>query len=117
MFSAWGAFVGLFLARISRGRTIRSVVLYSFIAPLLYAFLWFCTFGGVGIRQARQAEELEKLGVDYFEDATKFAVPGSDFCFDVPQEDVVVEGETIFTNQLLGIVSATSAISKKRNPA
>jgi len=66
--SAWGAFVGLFIARISRGRTIREVAFYSFVAPLVYAFLWFCTFGGIGLRQARQADELEALGGVYFND-------------------------------------------------
>ena len=104
--TAWGAFVGLFLARISRGRTIRSVAFYSFMAPLLYSMLWFCTFGGVGLRQARQAEELEALGGEYFNDTGKFLRDGSEFCYDVPQVDVLNpedESEVIFTNTLPGI--------------
>lgn len=102
--TAWGAFVGLFVARISKGRTIREVVIYVFIAPLMYSFLWFCSFGGMGLRQARQAEELEWLGGEEFNDTTYFRQEGSDFCFDVPQSDVYNGGdEPIFTNSLLGI--------------
>lgn len=103
--TAWGAFVGLFLARISRGRTIRQVVFYSFFAPLFFSFLWFCTFGGAGLRQARQGMELEKLGEDYYNNSAQFRVDGSDFCYDVPQEDVYVGGteEPIFINTLKGI--------------
>jgi Cys-rich protein (TIGR01571 family) len=102
-FLAWGAFVGLFLARISRGRTIRQVVVTSFLAPLFFSFLWFCTFGGIGLRQARQGMELEALGETYFEDPAHFRQQGSDFCYDVPQNDVVFNGTTIFTNNLIGI--------------
>ena len=103
--TAWGAFVGLFLARISRGRTIRQVVFYSFFAPLFFSFLWFCTFGGAGLRQARQGMELEKLGEDHFNNSAHFRVDGSDFCYNVPQEDVYVDGgdEPIFINTLKGI--------------
>jgi len=81
--------------------------MYSFLAPLVYSFIWFCTFGGIGLRQARQAEELEVLGNDVFGDPTKFLRPGSDFCYDVPQGDVVAEvdgvQEVVFTNNLIGI--------------
>ena len=101
--SAWGAFVGLFVARISRGRTIREVAFYSFLAPLVYAFIWFCTFGGIGLRQARQADELEVLGGEYFNDTGYFLREGSEFCYDVPQEDVIVDEKAVFTNQLIGI--------------
>lgn len=103
--TAWGAFVGLFLARISRGRTIRQVVFYSFFAPLFFSFLWFCTFGGAGLRQARQGMELEKLGEEHFNNSAHFRVDGSDFCYNVPQEDVFVEGsqDPIFSNSLPGI--------------
>jgi hypothetical protein len=100
---SWSAFVGLFVARISRGRTIGEVILYSLVAPILYCILWFCIWGGVGLRQARQALELEELGSTYFNDIKEFAVPGSDFCYDVPQSDVNVDGETVFKNYLLGV--------------
>ena len=100
---SWAAFVGIFIARISRGRTIGSVVVYSYIAPLGYTILWFCVFGGAGMRQARQAAEMEVLGQTYYNSTDFFLKEGSTYCFDVPQEDVVVNGETVFTNTLLGV--------------
>jgi|UniRef100_A0A7S4CB01 choline-glycine betaine transporter len=56
---AWSPFVGTFLARISRNRTVREVINYSLCAPLLYAFLWFAVFGGAGIKMHRAAIEQE----------------------------------------------------------
>ena len=38
---AWAPFVGTFMARVSRGRTIKQVVLYTLTIPCGYAFLWF----------------------------------------------------------------------------
>ena len=46
---AWGAFVGVFLARISRGRTIREFILGVLVAPSLMFFSWFTVFGGTAI--------------------------------------------------------------------
>ena len=53
---SWSAFVGLFIGRISKGRTIRNVVFHSYAIPLGYSIMWFGVFGGVGLRQSRQAE-------------------------------------------------------------
>ncbi len=46
---AFAPFVGLFLARISRGRTIREFVLGAVIAPSLVCFLWMTALGGTSI--------------------------------------------------------------------
>src|SRR6056297_1664183 len=43
---SWSPFVGMFIARISRGRTIREFVLGVLIVPTLLTFLWLSTFGG-----------------------------------------------------------------------
>ncbi|GAA3281815.1 BCCT family transporter [Nesterenkonia halobia] len=43
---SWGAFVGIFLARISRGRTIRQFVLVVLGVPSLIFSAWFTVFGG-----------------------------------------------------------------------
>lgn len=43
---SWSPFVGLFIARVSRGRTIREFILGTVLAPSLAAFLWFSIFGG-----------------------------------------------------------------------
>ena len=46
---AWGPFVGVFIARISRGRTIREFVLGVLLAPALFSVVWFGAFGGIGL--------------------------------------------------------------------
>ncbi|WP_104160251.1 choline BCCT transporter BetT [Arthrobacter sp. ZGTC212] len=42
---AWAPFVGLFLARISRGRTIRQFVLGTMVVPFAFILLWISIFG------------------------------------------------------------------------
>lgn len=49
---AWGPFVGVFIARISRGRTIRGFILGVLVAPTVFSVLWFGTFGGIGLFEA-----------------------------------------------------------------
>ncbi|MCF2872534.1 BCCT family transporter [Octadecabacter sp. G9-8] len=46
---AFAPFVGLFLARISRGRTIREFVLGALVVPALMCFVWFAWAGGTAI--------------------------------------------------------------------
>jgi len=41
----WSPFIGLFVARISRGRTIREFVLGVLLAPSLFTLIWFAIFG------------------------------------------------------------------------
>ncbi|WP_078594324.1 glycine betaine uptake BCCT transporter [Evansella clarkii] len=46
---AWAPFVGTFIARVSKGRTIREFVIAVLVAPTIVCTLWFCVFGGTGI--------------------------------------------------------------------
>lgn len=46
---SWAPYMGLFIARISRGRTIREFVAGVLIVPSLLAILWFSTFGGTAL--------------------------------------------------------------------
>jgi choline/glycine/proline betaine transport protein len=46
---AWAPFVGLFIAKISRGRTIRQFVLGVMLVPTLFTFLWFSVFGDTAL--------------------------------------------------------------------
>ncbi len=46
---SWSPFVGMFIARISKGRTIREFVLSVLIIPTLLTFLWVTAFGGSAI--------------------------------------------------------------------
>ncbi len=50
---AWSAFVGLFLARISRGRTIRQFVLGTLLIPFSYIVMWVSIFGNAAIDELR----------------------------------------------------------------
>ena len=54
---AWASFVGLFLARISRGRTIRQFVAGTMIIPFLYIVMWVCIFGNSAIERVRNGAE------------------------------------------------------------
>ncbi len=54
---AWASFVGLFLARISRGRTIRQFVAGTLIIPFLYVLMWVSVFGNSAIGLIRSGNE------------------------------------------------------------
>ncbi len=47
---SWTPFVGMFIARISRGRTIRQFVTGVLLVPSLVSLVWFAIFGGAGIK-------------------------------------------------------------------
>jgi choline-glycine betaine transporter len=47
---SWAPFVGTFMARISRGRTIREFVVCVLIVPTLVSTVWFVVMGGTGMR-------------------------------------------------------------------
>ncbi|MFO7789853.1 MAG: BCCT family transporter [Bacteroidales bacterium] len=46
---SWCPFVGIFIARVSKGRTIREFVLYVLIIPTMVTFFWFSVFGGTAM--------------------------------------------------------------------
>jgi glycine betaine transporter len=46
---SWSPFVGLFIARVSRGRTIREFIVGTVLAPTIAAVLWFSVFGGTAL--------------------------------------------------------------------
>lgn len=46
---SWSPFVGLFIARVSRGRTIREFIAGTLIIPSLACFAWFSVFGGTAL--------------------------------------------------------------------
>ncbi|MCT4607407.1 MAG: BCCT family transporter [Marinisporobacter sp.] len=58
---AWAPFVGTFIARISKGRTIREFVFGVIVAPSLASFVWFAAFGTLGMN----------LGMDIASEAAK----------------------------------------------
>jgi len=46
---SWSPFVGMFIARISKGRTVREFVLGVMLFPTLISFLWMASFGGTAL--------------------------------------------------------------------
>ena len=46
---AWAPFVGMFVARVSRGRTIREFILAVLLVPTLVTLVWFSVFGGTAL--------------------------------------------------------------------
>ncbi|MDQ6524229.1 BCCT family transporter [Nocardioides sp. LHD-245] len=54
---SWTPFVGMFIARISRGRTIRQFVTGVLLVPSVVSVIWFCILGGTAI-------DLQSTGTD-----------------------------------------------------
>ncbi|MGC5026406.1 MULTISPECIES: BCCT family transporter [unclassified Tsukamurella] len=57
---SWTPFVGLFLAKISRGRTIREFVIGVMAVPTLVSLVWFAVFGGTAINQEQAGLGISK---------------------------------------------------------
>ncbi|HOK62415.1 MAG TPA: BCCT family transporter [Soehngenia sp.] len=55
---AWAPFVGTFIARISKGRTIREFIGGVMLAPALVSLIWFAAFGSMGMNL------LDKIGLE-----------------------------------------------------
>jgi len=52
---SWSPFVGIFIARISRGRTLREFIIYVLVVPTLFNCLWFAVFGGTALHFDRSS--------------------------------------------------------------
>jgi len=48
---SWSPFVGMFIARVSRGRTVREFMIAVLLVPTIVSALWMTTFGGTAIDQ------------------------------------------------------------------
>ncbi|MEZ5149872.1 BCCT family transporter [Rhodococcus zopfii] len=59
---SWTPFVGMFLARISRGRTVRQFVVGVIIVPGIVSLLWFAVFGGAAIGQQQDGRDIAGAG-------------------------------------------------------
>ena len=59
---SWTPFVGMFIARISRGRTIRQFVTGVLLVPSLISVVWFCIFGGAAIDQQKNGTDIAGAG-------------------------------------------------------
>ncbi len=59
---SWTPFVGMFIARISRGRTIRQFVIGVILVPSTVSLVWFSIFGGAAIGAERSGADLTQGG-------------------------------------------------------
>lgn len=64
---SWSPFVGIFVARISRGRTIREFIFGVLFIPMLLLFFWFTTFGGSAVHMELMGNYglIEAVKTDY----------------------------------------------------
>jgi len=60
---SWTPFVGLFIARISRGRTIRQLVTGVLLVPSVVSVIWFAVFGGAAFQVQQEADKANTPGL------------------------------------------------------
>ena len=62
---SWSPFVGIFIARVSRGRTIREFVIGVLLLPTLVSFIWFAVFGTSAIEvQKAVSADISQLATE-----------------------------------------------------
>ncbi len=61
---SWSPFVGVFIARISKGRTIREFLTNVLLIPTIFCFLWFSAFGILSTNAQNQGAELTILSTE-----------------------------------------------------
>ncbi|OZC62835.1 transporter [Rhodococcus sp. 06-621-2] len=71
---SWAPFVGMFIARISRGRTIREFVFGVLLAPTVIGSLWFTIFGDAGILRQRNDGDMLTASGEVDTNTTLFAL-------------------------------------------
>jgi Choline-glycine betaine transporter len=59
---SWSPFVGIFIARVSKGRTVREFILGLLIVPTSIGIIWFTVFGVTGIEIASKVPSLVEFG-------------------------------------------------------
>ena len=90
---AFAPFVGLFLARISRGRTIREFVLGAIFVPSLMCFVWFTWAGGTAIDLTM--EQVASGAIETVKDSEIFAAPDGDKIFAMTNYMLTPISETV----------------------
>ncbi|NCF81084.1 MAG: BCCT family transporter [Proteobacteria bacterium] len=100
---AWAPFVGVFIARISKGRTIREFIMGVVLVPTAFSILWFGVFGGMGFYEALRTDSaiVEVVKTDL--DSTTF------FLLDSLPLSVLTTAATIVAAFLFIITSVVSA--------
>lgn len=96
---AWAPFVGSFIARISKGRTIREFVIGVLLVPSLLSFIWFSVFGSMGLN----------LGVDIAKEAIQSTSTACFVIFSHYPLGMLLSGVLIILVGTFFITSADSA--------
>lgn len=74
---SWSPFVGLFIARISKGRTIRQFVLAVVLVPTLVGIVWLSAFGGSTLREHTAHQRLALANAGEPGEAGELGEPGA----------------------------------------
>ncbi|TDM04729.1 BCCT family transporter [Macrococcus carouselicus] len=61
---SWSPFVGIFIARVSKGRTIREFLIGVLMVPALLSFFWFSVFGTTAIELVKKVPAIGKMTVE-----------------------------------------------------
>lgn len=100
---SWAPFVGIFIARISKGRTVRQFVFGVLLVPTLLTFLWFSVLGGTALFEQLYAHgSLVGPGGRVDVEGALFQLLGS-----LPAGTVLIAGAIL----LIGVFFVTSADS------
>ncbi len=99
---AWASFVGMFLARISRGRTIRQFVVGTMVIPFTYIVMWISIFGNAAIDRVRGGDTAFAEQAQQYDGAGFFTL-----LEDYPATGVLVV-LSIFVGLLFYVTSADS---------
>ncbi|QCU77266.1 BCCT family transporter [Citricoccus sp. SGAir0253] len=112
---SWTPFVGMFIAKISRGRTIRQFVIGVLLVPGVVSLFWFCIFGGAAINtQAADRAAGDDSGLARVVDgAPTFSTEGAlfDLLGALPLGPVLSAVVAVLAMVLVGIFFVTGADS------
>ncbi|EIS6478690.1 BCCT family transporter [Staphylococcus pseudintermedius] len=61
---SWSPFVGVFIARVSKGRSIREFISGVLLVPVIMSFIWFSVFGVLGIETAKKHKEIFDMSAE-----------------------------------------------------
>lgn len=99
---AWSPFVGMFLARISRGRTIREFVLGVLVVPFTFTLIWISIFGNSAI------DAVASGNTEFGEQAMNIPEHGFYMLLDQYPGALFIAGLATFTGLLFYVTSADS---------
>ena len=113
---AWSPFVGMFIARISRGRTVRELIIGVILVPSLLSFFWLTVFGGAAINLDKVLDGVlfdvvqENLPVALFELVSHIHMP---FSFDFLRIIIYIVATALVINYFITSSDSGSLVVDK----